>query len=161
MPKRVRSMFAWVPLPLPGAPYKSRFTPHSLTLSPQGRGDAASPYEAAVLAHDQLRLQLLHSVQRHTDHDQDRRASEIHLLMWNARDLGGGDGQDHGDEAQEARARERDSVHNRRQVVRGRAPRPDAWNEARVSLEVAGHLGDLECDRRIEVCEGDREREVE
>src|SRR5260370_37901527 len=99
MPKRDRIMFAWVPLPLPGAPYKSKFTPLSLTLAPQGRGDAASPDEAAVLAHDQLRLELLHGVQRHTDHDQDRRASEVHLLVRDARDLRGGNGQDHGDEA--------------------------------------------------------------
>src|SRR6202158_2770297 len=183
MPKRDRSMFAWGPLPLPGTPYKSKFPPHSreggpppggagpggpssrrtplLTLSPQGRGDAASPDEAAVLTHDQLRLQLLHGVQRHTHHDQDRRASEGHLLVRNARDLGGGDGQDRGYEAEEARACERDSIHHRRQVVRGRTPWTDAGDEARVPLEVLGHLRDLECDRRIEVREGEREREVQ
>src|SRR5258708_32643180 len=88
MAKRDRSMFAWVPLPLPGAPYKSKFTPHSLTLSPQGGGDDAPPYQAAALAHDHLRLQLLHGVQRHTDHDQDPRACERHLLRREDEDPG-------------------------------------------------------------------------
>src|SRR6266852_2577060 len=152
MPKRDRNMFAWVPLPLPGAPYSNRFIVHPhparCGFRPPHIGGRRlfSPDEAAVLAHDQLRLQLLHRVQRHTHHDQDRRASEVHLLVRNARDLGGGDGQDHGYEAE---------------VVRGRSPRTDAGDEARVPLEVVRHLGDLECDRCIEVREGERECEVE
>src|SRR6266852_4737804 len=143
MPKRDRNMFAWVPLPLPGAPYSNRFIVHPhparCGFRPPHIGGRRlfSPDEAAVLAHDQLRL-----------------------LVRNARDLGGGDGQDHGYEAEEARACERDPVHHRREVVRGRSPRTDAGDEARVPLEVVRHLGDLECDRCIEVREGERECEV-
>src|SRR6202011_2770316 len=106
MPNRVRSMFAWVPFPLPGAPYSNRFIerPHPETASgfrpPHTVGrEIYSSDEAAVLAHDQLRLQLLHGVESHADHDQDGRAPEVHLLMGDARDLGRRDGQDHGDEA--------------------------------------------------------------
>src|SRR5205807_9400682 len=76
MPKWSRSMLAWVPLPLPGAPYRSKFTPLSLTLSPAGRGKTASFDEASVLAHHELRLQLLHRVERDADHEEDRGAAE-------------------------------------------------------------------------------------
>src|SRR6202022_2797490 len=100
MPKRVRSMFACVPLPLPGAPYSSRFIPVPLGERARERG-ACRPslsYKAAVLAHHELRLQLLHGVQGDADDDQDRRPAEVHLLVGDARDLGRGDGRDHGDE---------------------------------------------------------------
>src|SRR6202011_387779 len=88
MPNRVRSMFAWVPFPLTGAPYSNRLIerPHpehaSGFLPPHVVGRRPfSSYEAAVLAHDELRLQLFHRVESHADHDQDGRAPEVHLLM--------------------------------------------------------------------------------
>src|SRR6266404_8718140 len=96
MPKRSRSMFACVPLPLPGAPYRRRFI--------------ELPDEAAVLAHDELRLQLFHRVQGDADDDEDRGTSQIHLLMRDAGDLGRRDGQDDGDEAKERGAGERDAI---------------------------------------------------
>src|SRR5216683_7490261 len=147
MPNRLRSMFAWVPLPLPGAPYRSRFT--------------ALSDEAAVLAHDELRLQLFHGVEGHTDDDEDGRTAEVHLLVRDARDLRGGDGKDHGDEAQEGGARKRDPVHDRGQVVRGGTARPDARDEARVAFEIVGDIVHLERDRGVEVRESERESEVE
>src|SRR4029077_14094523 len=55
----------------------------------------SSPDEATILAHHQLGLQLSHRVEGDPDHDQDRCAAEIHLLLGDARDLVGGDGQDH------------------------------------------------------------------
>src|SRR6266853_112044 len=98
MPNRSRSMFAWVPLPLPGAPYRRRF----IELFD----------EAAVLAHDQLRLQLFHRVQ--------------------------GDG-------------ERDAIHDRRQVVRGRTSRADTRDEARVAFEVVGDVIYFKRNRGVEI----------
>src|SRR5713101_9359117 len=144
MPKRSRSMFAWVPLPLPGAPYSSRF----IELFD----------EAAVLAHDQLRLQLFHSVQGYADDDQDCGAPQIHLLMRNTGNLGRGYRQDDGDEAQECGAGERDAIHDRRQVVRGWTSRADAWDEARVAFEVVGDVIHLERERGVERVVCDRHR---
>src|ERR1700739_2726425 len=109
-----------------------------------GRTTSTSPNgsldEASVLAHDQLGLQLLHGVERDADDDQDRRTAEVHLLVRNARDLGRGDGQDHGDEAKEARADEGDAVHHRLQIVRGGPPWTYAGDEARVPLQVGGNV---------------------
>ncbi len=78
MPNFSRSMFACVPLPLPGAPYSRRFT-----LGPSGPSghlpmngeDLRSLDEPTVLAHHQLRLQLFHRVQGHADDDEDGRAT--------------------------------------------------------------------------------------
>src|SRR4029077_11715611 len=75
-----------------------------------------SPDETPILAHHQLRLQLPHRVEGDADHDQDRCAAEIHLLLGYARDLVGGDGQDHGNEAQEGGACEGDAIHHSGQI---------------------------------------------
>src|SRR6266851_65374 len=147
MPKRSRSMFAWVPLPLPGAPYSSKF----IELFD----------EAAVLAHDQLRLQLFHRVQGNADDDQDCGTPQIHLLMRNAGNLGRGYRQDDGDKAQECGAGERDSIHDRGQVVGSGTSRTDARDEARVAFEVVGDVVDLERDGGVEIREPEREREIQ
>src|SRR5579859_2980778 len=141
---RACSISAWVPFPLPGGPYMSRFM-------------TELPDEAAVLAHHQLRLQLFHGVQRDAHDDQDRRASQVHLVVRYARVLGRGDGQDHGDEAQERGARERDPIHHRGEVVGRRLARSYARDEARIPFEVFGHVVHLERDRGVEVREGERE----
>src|SRR2546426_5146531 len=95
IPKRERSMFACVPLPLPGAPYRSKFTvgpPHPAGLAarvgpPSPRVGWSSTDKAAVLAHDELRLQLFHGVQSDADVDQDRRSLQAHLLVGDDLDL--------------------------------------------------------------------------
>src|SRR2546427_5176518 len=167
MPKCERSMLAWVPLPLPGAPYRSRFTqplrpfgppPHTVGRSCLQR---KSLDEAAVLTHHQLRLQLLHRVEGDAHDDQDRSASEIHLLLVDARDLRRRDGQDDRDEPEEDRAHESDPVHHRLQVVRGGTSRADARDEARIAFEVVRDLMHVERDRGVEVREPKRDQEVE
>src|SRR5258708_16929492 len=125
MPKRSRSMFACVPLPLPGAPYRSRF----IELFD----------ETAVLPHDELRLQLFHRVQGNADDDEDCGASQVHLLMWNARDLGRGYRQDDRDEAQERGAGGREAIYERGQVVRGGTSRTEDRGEARIRVEGFRH----------------------
>src|SRR3977135_4747312 len=117
MPKWSRSMLACVPFPLPGAPYRTRFI--------VGR----SSEEASVLAHHQLGLQLFHRVEGDAHDDEYGGASEIHLLMRDARDLRGGDGQDDGDEPQERGAGECHTVHDRSEIVRGRTSRADSRDE--------------------------------
>src|SRR5207247_2946265 len=137
MPKCERSMLACVPLPEPGAPYRRRFTgPAPPPPCPEG---ARPPWmgrrslsfdEAAVLAHHQLRLQLFHRVESHANDDQDRRAAQVHLLLIDAGDLRRRYRQDDRDEAKEDRAHERDTVHHRLQIVRGRTSRADSRDEA-------------------------------
>src|SRR2546430_6382745 len=152
MPKCERSMLAWVPLPLPGAPYRSRFTqplrpfgppPHTVGRSCLQR---TSLDKTAVLTHHQLRLQLLHRVEGDTHDDQDRSASEIHLLLVDARDLRRRDGQDDRDEPEEDRTDERDAVHHRLQVVRGGTSGADARDEGRIAFVVVRDLMHVECD---------------
>src|SRR2546428_1799514 len=167
MPKCERSMLAWVPLPLPGAPYKSRFTQPLRPFGPPphtvGRSclQGTSLDETAVLTHHQLRLQLLHRVEGDAHEDQDRSASEIHLLLIDARDLRRRDGQDDRDEPEEDRAHESDPVHHRLQVVRGGTSRADARDEARIAFEVVRDLMHVERDRGVEVREPKREQEIE
>src|SRR5260370_10781359 len=164
MPKRSRSMFAWVPLPLPGAPYRRRFitclspSPHPL---PDGEraADRLSFNEAAVLAHDQLRLQLFHRVQGNAHNDEDCGTRQIHLLMRAAGDLRRGYGEAHRDEGQEWGSRERDPIHDRGQEVPGGTSRTYARDEARGAFEVGGDVMYLERDRGVEIREPERERE--
>ena len=63
---RRRSRSACVPFPAPGGPSRTRLQLGSLE-------------EALVVAHHQLRLELLHRVERHADHDQDRGAAEVEV----------------------------------------------------------------------------------
>src|SRR5687767_849482 len=81
---------AWVPLPAPGGPTRMRLssldirrsetTARTTAASERGRTTPLSPagllQEALVVAHHQLRLELLHRVQRDADDDEDRRAAE-------------------------------------------------------------------------------------
>src|SRR2546422_9604488 len=62
-----------VPLPAPGAPKRIKFIGTARDLR-------SLLYEPLVLTHDQLRLDLFHGVERNADHDQDRRAAEVHVL---------------------------------------------------------------------------------
>src|SRR3954449_7124625 len=61
--------FAWVPLPAPGGPMISRRM-RSVSLA----------QESFVVALLELALDLLHGVERHADHDEDRRAAERESL---------------------------------------------------------------------------------
>src|SRR3954451_18387089 len=68
--KSWRRRLAWVPFPAPGGPSRMRFS------SDTDPRDYLFQ-EAFVVAHHQLRLELLHRVQGHADHDQDRRPAEV------------------------------------------------------------------------------------
>src|SRR5215207_7173600 len=69
-PKSSFSLSAWVPLPAPGGPSRMRLS----SLKP-----GSLFQEALVVAHHQLRLELLHRVERDADHDQDRGAAEVEV----------------------------------------------------------------------------------
>src|SRR4051795_2635890 len=76
---------ACVPLPAPGGPSRIRFSSliRIVVRRSLACGDRrARPYslqEAFVVAHHELRLELLHRVQGHADDDQDRRAAEVEV----------------------------------------------------------------------------------
>src|SRR3954465_5526599 len=134
---------AWVPLPAPGGPMMiSRI----------------SAQESFVVALLELALDLLHRVQRHAHHDEDRGATEREVLV--RVDEHERDQRDQGDQTEVERARQRDAGQDVGQVVLGRLARPDPGDEAAVLLHVVGHLLGMEGARRVEVGEGDDEQEV-
>src|SRR5919107_228203 len=75
---------AWVPFPAPGGPSRMRLSSdigamNSTTRPASGRGRGAGPYllqEALVVAHHQLRLELLHGVEGDAHDDEQRGAAE-------------------------------------------------------------------------------------
>ena len=67
----------------------------------------------------------------------------------------------HGDDAQEERAGDRDAEDDPGQVVLGRAPGPDAGDEAAVLAQLLGRLIGLEREGRVEVGEADGQQEVQ
>src|SRR5579862_5584873 len=84
------SFFACVPFPAPGGPSKitarlsssgGRFsgTTGLVAMFLPAAAQPALPCKSFVVAHDQLRFELLHSVHSHTHDDQQRRATEIEL----------------------------------------------------------------------------------
>src|SRR5688572_27652317 len=168
MPRRSATRAAWVPLPAPGGPMNrslmkaaglarpetilERILYHLGTAEPEVR---SSCQDAFVVAHRELRLYLLHRLQRHADHDQDRHARE-------------GDGDvpddpgDHGehrDRSQEDRSREGDAVEDVSQVLFGLASGTHAGHEAAVALDHLRLLLRIELDRGVEIGEEDDQGE--
>src|SRR5262245_20751002 len=74
---------ACVPFPAPGGPIMMTFRPIAYLCLYRAAGSSPTSsnprllHEAVVVAHDQLRLDLLHGVHRYADHDQQRRAAEV------------------------------------------------------------------------------------
>src|SRR6266851_1317439 len=73
------SNLAWVPFPLPGAPIRIRAwaTKLDLRVAPPPANTSGARSEALVVAHDQLRLNLVNRVHGHTDHNQQGSAAKI------------------------------------------------------------------------------------
>src|SRR5215211_2229395 len=119
---------ACVPLPAPGGPSRIRF--NSLMSIVVRRslacGDRrAKPYslqEAFVVAHHELRLELLHGVKGDADHDQDRGAAEVEVR----RRLVDEDRRQRRHGRQIQRARERQPREDPVQELGRRAPRAHA-----------------------------------
>src|SRR4051812_8034195 len=84
------SLSAWVPLPAPGAPSRTMIFPHEFdmersSLALRARDAAATQSaptrseEPVVVAHDELRFDLLHRVHRDADDDQEARTAEAEV----------------------------------------------------------------------------------
>src|SRR3954452_9177921 len=146
MPKSSVSLAAWGPLPAPGGPSRMRLS--SLT----GRADYLFE-EALVVPHHQLRLELLHRVQRDADDDEDRGAAEVEVR----RGLRDEDRRQSRDDGQIDRARERQSGEDAIQELGRRPPGSHPGDDPAVLLEVVGLVDRIEGDRRVEVREEDDE----
>src|ERR1700722_9597198 len=75
-PRRLAIILACVPLPAPGGPIKIRARPNRRPLAPWPLCSAISAapqlallHKALVIAHHELRFDLLHGVHGHTDND--------------------------------------------------------------------------------------------
>src|SRR3954452_13742120 len=87
-----------------------------------------SAEETFVVALHQLALDLLHSVERHPDHDQDRGAAEREVLVVPAGEVEEEVRED-GHDAEVDRAGQRDSGEDELEVLRRRASGSDAGDE--------------------------------
>src|SRR4029077_15433960 len=95
MSRRSERTLAWVPFPAPGKPRKTKRIERPFPLA----------QEAFVVAHHQLRLDLLHRLERDTHRHQDRRPAERKLV--DPPDVQH-DRRDQRDRRQEQRPRQRD-----------------------------------------------------
>src|SRR5438874_7598625 len=112
-PSRSPRIGAWVPLPAPGAPSTTRILIGRRAAARTERrrpaaSAASSPSadEAFVVAHHQLRLELLHGLDDDAHHDQQARAAEADPAK--ARDDSRDDLRGHGDDPEEERPGNRD-----------------------------------------------------
>src|SRR5256714_11190176 len=142
--KRSARRYACVPFPAPGGPRSTSLM--------------ALPEETLVVAHQELRLELLHGLERHPDRDEDRRPAERELLDVPRvqHDVG-----DQRDGREEQRAGQRDAYEDVVQVVRGGPAWTDPRNEPSVLPDVVGRVHRVERDRRVEVGEEDDEEAVD
>src|SRR3954447_18790176 len=154
---------AWVPLPAPGGPSRMRLSSdivrgkRNMPRSPAAtRTRGRAPYllqEALVVAHHQLRLELLHRVQGDAHDDEQRGAAEEEVR---AR-LVDEDRRQGRDRREVERAGERQPREDAVEELGRRAARTHAGDEAAVLLEVVGLVHRVERDRRVEVREQDDE----
>src|SRR5207249_3710803 len=121
-------------------------------------GPALSANEAAVITHDQLRLQLAHSVESNADHDEHSGARDREAL-----DAGDGANEErqYGDNAQEQGPGNRDPDQYTGQVPMGRSAGADAGDEAVLALEIVGDALLLKDDQRVEERKADDQDEVQ
>src|SRR5881398_2652239 len=143
-----------VPFPAPGAPKMIRFIGST--------GDLTSLLdEPLVLTHDQLRLNLFHGVESHTDDDQDRRPPQVHVLRWYSGECGCEERDEDRHTSQEERPRERNPGHRAVEVLRGRDAGPYPGDEGRVLLEIVRGVDWIEGDGGVEVGEPEDQNEID
>src|SRR3989304_5182195 len=170
-PLRSARMLACVPLPVPGAPRRIRYKKRPFAeqavqaAAPPDGGTGGyppriqclpSPDEPGVVAHQQLRLQLLHRVQGDAAADEQAGAADRQRL--HARKCRREVGHD-GDEAQEDGAGGRDPEEHARQVVVRRAAGTDARYEAALLLQVLRQVLLRVRDDGVEIRESHDEEE--
>src|SRR5215208_1612217 len=122
---------AWVPLPAPGGPRRMRFS--SLKARTLLK-------EALVVAHHQLRLELLHRVQGDADDDQDRGSAEVEVRG----SLVDEDGRERGHRGKVQGAGEGEAREDAVEELGGRPAGPHAGDEPAVLLEVVGLVDGVE-----------------
>src|SRR5579872_3094346 len=200
MPRHCTSSLAWVPLPEPGGPNNTRawtggrLMPEigcwsGIAISPSAREsktpiyasdgrppptDPARPRRKAfIMAHDQLRFDLVDRVHGHAHHNEQRGAAEVkrdvQAVQEESRKVRVNEVADQGqmlqfdavqhnirNQAQDRQVQAphyRDLGQNIVHVVGGIAPRPDAWDESAILAHVVRRLVWIENDRDIEEAE--------
>ena len=104
------------------------------------------------MAHHQMAFDLLQSIQHYTYQDEQRRSAE-ELCELGTHTANLGKGRHDGHDSQEDRTRQRDSRHDRVEVVGGLLTGFHTGDEAVVAFHILGHLRGLHGDCRIEVGE--------
>src|SRR5438876_1645853 len=117
--------------------------------------------EPLVLTHDQLRLDLFHGVEGHTDDDEDRGPPQVHVLRWYSGQSRREERDEDRNPSQEERPREGDAGHRTVKVLRRRDPRPNPGDEGSVLLEIVRGVDRVEGHRRVEVGKAEYENEID
>src|SRR5207253_3611921 len=93
--------------------------------------------------------------------DQDRGATEVHVLRRYSGEGGGEQRDQHGHTTEKERAGKGDARHGAVQVLRRGHARTDAGDEGGVLFQVIGRIHRVEGDRGVEVGETEDENEVD
>src|SRR4029453_5808483 len=154
---------AWGPLPAPGGPTRTtrtRTAPSFIGLISLRISWIALTQEPFVVTLHQLALNLFHSVQSHTDHDQHCGPAEREVLVVAAGNPKEEVGQD-GHVAQIQGPRKRDPRQYELQVLGSRAAGPDTGNEPAVLLHVISTFLGIKRDGDVEVGKENDQHEVD
>ena len=111
------------------------------------------------MAHQQERVELLRSLERDGDHNEDGGRTEATEEV-DAQQVHD-DGRDYGDQAEEDGAEHGQAAGLSLQIIAGRLTGADAGDEAAVLLQVLGDINSVEADGGVEVREADDEQTVE
>ena len=137
----------------PGGPRSTSLTPGLRPLSRVG----ARTGQALVAARDEVRLDLVHGLERDADDDHQARAAELERHVERLRD----DARDDADRRDVDRAAEGDAREHAVDVLGGLLARADAGDVRLLLLQVVGDVDRLERDRRVEEAEEDDQRREE
>src|SRR2546430_12578245 len=150
-PSRSARIFPWVPLPEPGAPNRRMNTACLHVALAAAELDAPFLHETVVMAQQQMLLHLLHGIEGHTHHDEERRAAEAERHVEDGRHHD----RQHRHQRQQQRARERDPREHIVDVVGRGGARLHAGDEPALFLEILRQIHGVENDGRVKVGEED------
>src|SRR5438874_6043712 len=155
--------------------------PHDSPLPSAAFDAAAAGSESFVVAHDELRFDLLDGIHGHADHDEQRGAAEIKVHAQSVShpgrqigkeitdrtpkviEVGAGDHElgNQGDQNQIQAADQGDASKNLVDVIGRAAARADSGNESAVFAHVVGHFVRVENNRNVKIRKEDDANTIE